>query len=341
MSVLDKVRKWIDGETSELVLEEAARDAQVKPRSQAEEFIVKIAREVEGVMQREIVPLPQGTAIIPTEYTIFLSDDDDKEWQGAKRRGLEQGLYHILAERAKEISGKKKLETKSFAVQLRVDGTLEKGEVRVQHSWEDPNANKTSILARPKPPAEAKPKQPSPAIQNSPVQPRQNVPTPVTPIQPAPPTPNFAAPTTQPSFSNQPPPTALPNQFQRMMPNPPAISAEDFEESTRVQKRSRELYKIEVWRGGVRQNVVPVNQREVVIGRGSKSKPVDIPLPGDPEISRRHLVIYTDGNGNFSMVNEGRNPAIINNYELPVGQQISIAPGVPISICTYMLRIQL
>lgn len=341
MSVLDKVRKWIDGETSELVLEEAARDAQVKPRSLAEEFIVKIAREVEGVMQREIVPLPQGTAIIPTEYTIFLSDDDDKDWQGAKRRGLEQGLYHILAERAKEISGKKKLETKSFAVQLRVDGTLEKGEIRVQHSWEDPNANKTSILARPKPAAEAKPKLPSPAMQNNPVQPRPHVPTPVTPINPPVPTPNFAAPTTQPSFSNQPPPTALPGQFPQVGHNPPAISSEDFEESTRVQKRNRELYKIEVWRGGVRQNVVPVHQREVVIGRGSKSKPVDIPLPGDPEISRRHLVIYTDGNGNFSMVNEGRNPAIINNYELPVGQQISIAAGVPISICTYMLRIQL
>src|SRR6188768_2438627 len=162
MSVLEKVRRWIDGETAELVLEEAARDAQVKPRSQAEEFIVKIAREVEGVMQSEMVPLPQGTTIIPTEYTIFLSEEDDKNWQGAKRRGLEQGLYHILAERAKEIAGKKKLETQSFAVQLRVDGTLEQGDIRVQHSWEDSNANKTSILSRMKPNVEIPPK---PAVQ--------------------------------------------------------------------------------------------------------------------------------------------------------------------------------
>src|SRR6187549_3972681 len=162
MSVLDKVRKWIDGETNELVLEDAARDAQVKPRSQAEEFIVKIAREVEGVMQSEMVPLPQGTTIIPTEYTIFLSDEDDKEWQGAKRRGLEQGLYHILAERAKEIAGKKKLETKSFVVELRVDGTLEKGEVNVQHSWEDSSANnKTGVLARTKPAEQALPQTPA------------------------------------------------------------------------------------------------------------------------------------------------------------------------------------
>ncbi|MBK7704701.1 MAG: DUF3662 domain-containing protein [Acidobacteria bacterium] len=343
MSVLDKVRKWIDGESSELVLEEAARDAQVKPRSVAEEFIVKIAREVEGVMQREIVPLPQGTAIIPTEYTIFLSEEDDKDWQGVKRRGLEQGLYHILAERAKEIAGKKKLETKSFAVQLRVDGTLEKGEVRVQHSWEDSNANKTSILSRPKPPQEAKPK---PVVQPPPTafQPPPAGFQPAPPVFQPPATPNFPVPVV-PAQANEPPPTALPGSFQvppKYLNQPAATPAalEENEESTRVQKRSLELYKIEVWRNGVRQNVIPVFQKEVVIGRGSKSKPVDVPLGGDPEISRRHLVIYTDGNGHFSMVNEGRNPAIINNYELPLGQQISIAPGVPISICTYMLRIQ-
>src|SRR3954452_11448614 len=155
MSVLDKVRRWIDGDTAELALEEAARDAQVKPRSKAEEFIVKIAREVESVMQSEMVPLPQGTTIIPSEYTIFLSSDDDKEWQGVKRKGLEQGLYHILAERARELAGKKKLETKSFVIELRIDGTLEKGDVRVQHSWEDSAGNKTGVLARPKGVSEA------------------------------------------------------------------------------------------------------------------------------------------------------------------------------------------
>ena len=346
MSVLDKVRKWIDGETSELVLEEAARDAQVKPRSQSEEFIVKIAREVEAVMQNEMVPLPQGTTIIPTEYTIFLSDEDDKNWQGAKRRGLEQGLYHILAERAKEIAGKKKLETQSFAVQLRVDGTLEQGDIRVQHSWEDPNANKTSILSRMKPnidipPKPAQPNQPpppnfapnQPVAQNQPIyqQPIQNQPVQNQPV----------------STGDAPPTTMLPGSFAQVpnfqAPQPQSVTPveEGGEEMTHVQKRAAaELYKLEIWRGGVRQNVVPVYQNQITLGRGSKSKPVDIPLQGDPEISRRHLTFMTDGKGNFSMINEGRNPAIINNYELPIGQQISITPGVPINVCTYMLRIQ-
>lgn len=321
MSVLDKVRKWIDGESAEMILEEAARDAQIKPRSVAEEFIVKIAKDVEAVMQREIVPLPQGTTIIPTEYTIFLSEADDKEWQGVKRRGLEQGLYHILAERAKEIAGKKKLETQSFSVELRVDGTLEKGEIRVQHSWDDSSSNKTGVLSRPK----NLPK--SPAVGAETLYPAQN-----NQHQTVLQSPNFTQ--NQPSNAYQPPSPTVQSM------NLP--SKDDAgEEMTHVQKRQQpELYRLEVWRGGVRQNVVPIYQNEISIGRGSKSSPVDIALPGDPEISRRHLSLAYDGRGNFHLINEGRNPATINNYELQIGQRISVTAGVPITVCSYILRIQ-
>ena len=329
MSILDKVRRWIDGETAELVLEQAARDAQIKPRSKAEDFIVKIAREVESVMQSEMVPLPQGTTMIPTEYIIFLSSDDDKEWQGVKRRGLEQGLYHILAERAREIAGKKKLETKSFVIELRVDATLEKGEVRVQHSWEDAN-NKTGVLARPKnlPEVSKEEPKPQPKPQPDPL-PHVGRSTQVT-------NPNIRF-SPQPSSEISGAATIANAPIEQAVP----VSAEDGEEMTRVGARTgRELYKLEVWRGGVRQNVIPVFQNEIVVGRGSKSKPVDIPLAGDVEISRRHLSLHTDGNGKFWAVNEGKNPATINNYELPAGQQVQLTPGVPLNVCSYMLRIQ-
>lgn len=339
MSVLDKVRRWIDGESAELVLEQAARDAQVKPRSQSEEFIVKIARAVEEVMQKEMVPLPQGTTIIPSEYTIFLSNEDDKEWQGAKRRGLEQGLYHILAERAKEISGKKKLETKTFVVELRVDGTLEKSDIRVQHSWEDSSSNKTGVLARPKPTQQNQvlppPKNAAntvPNLNNPPVQPNQyqnnnhqNL------YSPPIPAPNFVPPAGQ-----QAPPTVPQMSISQAIP----IQNEDSEEMTHVQKRNAELYRLEIWRGGVRQNVVPIYQNEIAVGRGSKSKPVEIPLTGDPEISRRHLTLLADGKGNYWVINEGRNAATINNYELPIGQKVNVTSGLPISVCSYLLRIQ-
>jgi hypothetical protein len=326
LSVLDKVRRWIDGETAELVLEQAARDAQVKPRSKAEEFIVKIAREVESVMQNEMVPLPQGTTIIPGEYIIFLSGDDDKEWQGVKRRGLEQGLYHILAERAREIAGKKKLETKSFVIELRVDATLEKGDVRVQHSWEDAN-NKTGVLARPKGLPDLPGKSPQEAGQGLPHVSRSSPAT----------NPNIRFPVQKRTESMDLGPTVRSANIDQATP----IPSDDGEEMTRVGARSAiELYKLEIWRGGVRQSVVPIFQKEIVVGRGSKSKPVDIPLADDVEVSRRHLSIFTDGAGKYWAVNEGKNPASINNYELPAGQEVHLTPGVPLNVCSYMLRIQ-
>lgn len=314
MSILNKVRRWIDGETSELVLEEAARYAQVKPRSKAEDFIVKIAREVESVMQDEMVPLPQGTTIIPNEYTIFLSSDDDKEWQGQKRRGLEQGLYHILAERAREIAGKRKLETRTFSILLRIDGTLETGDVRVQHSWEDSGANKTGVLFRPKSLMDA-------------ATPGQ---APVFPTNP-----NSLRSDTKRSSPFDPAVNPDNTDIQQAVPIPPR----DDEEMTAVKSRASQLYTLEIWRGGVRQNVLPIYKEEIVIGRGSKSKPVDIPLAGDVEVSRRHLTLVTDGAGNFWAVNEGKNPAAVNNYELPAGQRVALTPGVPLNICSYMLRV--
>jgi Protein of unknown function (DUF3662)/FHA domain len=315
LSVLEKVRKWIDGDASELVLEQAARDAQVKPRSKAEEFIVKIAKAVESVMQSEMVPLPQGTTLIPSEYTIFLNPDDDKEWQGAKRKGLEQGLYHILAERARELAGKKKLETKSFVIELRIDGTLERGELRVQHSWEDSSGNKTGVLARAKPVLPANVPRPRTAPTNPNLSPRF----PTIPLYPAD------------------RPSTIPNaDIKRAVP----IGADDGEEMTHVATRAVELYRLEVWRGGVRQNVVPIFQKEISVGRGSKSRPVDISLSGDVEISRRHLTLQTDGLGNFWAVNEGKNAASLNDHELTAGQRVRLDPGAPLNVCSYMLRIQ-
>src|ERR1041384_280126 len=138
MSLIESIRRWIDGETADDILEEAGEHT--RPRRVWEEFLVKIAREVEHVMQREMFTPPGGPTYIPPEYVVYLSNDDDKEWQGEKRRGLEQGLYYVLSERARELSGQTQLATKSFAVELRVDGTLNKGEFRVQPVWESSEA---------------------------------------------------------------------------------------------------------------------------------------------------------------------------------------------------------
>ncbi len=148
VSILDSIRRWIDGEVSDDPLAEV--DAGARPRRVWEDFLVRVAREVESVMQREMFTPPGGPTYIPPEYVVYLSNDDDKEWQGEKRRGLEQGLYYVLSERARELSGQTQLATKSFAVELRVDGTLEKGQFRVQPVWEsNEQGGHTMVTARP------------------------------------------------------------------------------------------------------------------------------------------------------------------------------------------------
>src|SRR6478736_3491946 len=146
MGLLDSIRKWIDGEQGEDLVESA--DEQAHPRRAAEEFLVKIAREVEAVMQREMFTPPGGPTYIPREYIVYLSNDDDRDWQGDKRRGLEQGLFHVLSERARELAGSTQLAVKSFAVELRVDGTLSKGEFRVQAVWDETESGHTMVTPR-------------------------------------------------------------------------------------------------------------------------------------------------------------------------------------------------
>src|SRR3954453_11091324 len=147
MGLIDSIRRWIDGETADDILEEAEEHA--RPRRQGEEFLVKIAREVEACMQREMFTPPGGPTFIPREYIVYLSNDDDKDWQGDKRRGLEQGLFHVLSERARELAGSVQLQAKSFAIELRVDGTLNRGEFRVQPVCDETETGHTMVTARP------------------------------------------------------------------------------------------------------------------------------------------------------------------------------------------------
>ena len=121
----------------------------------------------------------------------------------------------------------------------------------------------------------------------------------------------------------------------------PAVRSSEDEVMTNVRPRAAALYKLEIWQYGVRQNVIPVCKKEMIVGRGSRSKPVDIALSGDSEISRRHLRLLTDGTGNFWVVNEGRNPAAIASYELPQGQRVPLAPGAGLTVCSYVLRVQM
>lgn len=289
MSLIDSIRRWIDGETTDDILEEV--DEQAHPRRAAEEFLVKIAREVEAVMQREMFTPPGGPTYIPREYIVYLSNEDDKEWQGDKRRGLEQGLFHVLSERARELAGSHNLQTKSFAIELRVDGTLNKNEFRVQPVWDETEAGHTMVTVRPA--SMGATSGVTPAVEGD------------------------------------------------AGGDASAIGAEtEGGEVTVVRPRVVELYSIELWREGVRQSVVPITKAEITIGRGSKSVSVDLPLKGDPEISRVHATLTLDDQGHYWLTPKGRNPTLISGREVPREQRTVVQPDEKIAICSFTLRIQ-
>jgi hypothetical protein len=291
MGLMETIRKWIDGETAEDLIESA--DEHVKPRRVWEEFLVKIAREVEAVMQREMFTPPGGPTYIPREYVVYLSADDDKDWQGDKRRGLEQGLFHVLSERAKELSGSTNLATKSFAVELRVDGTLEKGQFRVQGVWDETETGHTQVTPRITPREAAEVRNLNDTIRER----------------------------ADGSQGDEEP-------------------VGEVGEQTVVRPRIQELYSIELWKDGVREAVVPITKPEITIGRGSRSITVDLPLKGDPEVSRVHAVLTRENDGRYWLTAKGRNPTSVAGKELPREERTNVQPDQKIAICNFVLRIQ-
>ena len=284
MGLIESIRRWIDGETTDDLLEQA--DESTRPRRVWEEFLVKIAREVEAVMQREMITPPGGVTFIPRDYIVYLSSEDDKDWQGDKRRALEQGLFHVLSERARELAGSMQLQTKSFAIELRVDGTLNKGEFRVQPLWDETESGHTMVTIRP-----------------------------------------ASAPSAAPIIA----------ESETDATSPPEVQGDEI---TVVRPRVVDLYSIELWREGVRQSVVKITKPEITIGRGSRSVAVDVPLKGDPEISRVHSTLTLDDQGRYWLTPKGRNPTLISGRELPREQRTMVSPDEKIGICSFTLRIQ-
>lgn len=319
MGLLESIRRWIDGEQGEDLLE--AADEHSKPRRIWEEFLVKIARQVEAVMQEEMFTPPGGLTYIPREYIVYLSAEDDKDWHGEKRHGLEQGLRHVLSERAKELAGATPLVAKAFTVELRVDGTLEKGQFRVQAIWDETETGHTQVNARVgafAPGAQAAPGTSSGKLSGT-------------------------APAAAVNFSD----TIRERADGSRGDTEPgdAASGETGEQSeageqTIVRPRIKELYSIEIWRDGVRESVMPITKPEITIGRGSRSITVDLPLKGDPEISRVHAVLTREGDGRYWLVPKGRNPTLVAGRELPREERTEVQPDQKIAICNFILRIQ-
>ena len=168
-----------------------------------------------------------------------------------------------------------------------MDGTLNKGEFRVQPVWDETEAGHTMVTVRP-------------------------------------------ASTT----------TGVPAPATESDTDTASAGETEAADITIVRPRVVDLYTIELWREGIRQAVVKITNPEITIGRGSRTVAVDLPLKGDPEISRVHATLTFDDQGRFWLLPKGRNPTLLSGREIPREQRTMVQPDEKIGICSFTLRIQ-
>ena len=113
MGLIESIRKWIDGDTTPICWRPLT-----STRGRGASGRISVRSPVKSRLRCNAKCSRRRWAhYIPREYIVYLSSEDDKDWQGDSVVCLEQGLFHVLSERARELSGSTQLATKSFAVE--------------------------------------------------------------------------------------------------------------------------------------------------------------------------------------------------------------------------------
>lgn len=126
------------------------------PPQRWNELLERIAREIERVMQAEMLQPPGEPIYIPPEYLVFMSSADHDALQGAKRQGFVRGLRNRAAQSARHLAGTTQMQTDRFWIELRVDSGLSEGEFYVRPSWDvehEPTTVSVALLRQDRAPA--------------------------------------------------------------------------------------------------------------------------------------------------------------------------------------------
>lgn len=150
-NLLERIRLWIDGEEKQHEANQAVKKILEAEKSESEKFLLRILQKIDEVLMAEIVRLPSGIAYVPTGFTVFLSDEEEKKMPKDKREFFEQGLSEVTSGRAKELAGKSKLTVALFKINIRNDATLASGEIEVKPIFD--KSLKDTLPATPMPEA--------------------------------------------------------------------------------------------------------------------------------------------------------------------------------------------
>src|SRR5437764_1171222 len=129
MGLLQKFRQWLDG------WEHQPSNQAVAFQFRAQEFAVRLAREMDRRLRQEILILPDGPALVPVGWLIFFNSADDKLWRGLKRQALQQWLARILLERTEALLSSSVV-SQSLHLEIRLDPTLQPGDFKIMPLWD-------------------------------------------------------------------------------------------------------------------------------------------------------------------------------------------------------------
>ncbi|HMS41393.1 MAG TPA: FHA domain-containing protein, partial [Pyrinomonadaceae bacterium] len=109
----------------------------------------------------------------------------------------------------------------------------------------------------------------------------------------------------------------------------------DSDEITLIRPIIKTLFKIEIWHNQIYERILPVNQPQISLGRGL---PADIQL-ADPEISRRHAILWQEAEGIFNIMVTGGSPVFIRETAVPQGQTAAFLFGDTVTLGSYDLKL--
>ncbi len=118
------------------------------------------------------------------------------------------------------------------------------------------------------------------------------------------------------------------------------IFGDEGECETIVGKKSECFYQLEISQNEILKNRLPIFQNEIVIGRGSPSRPVDVRLTDDLEISRQHAALTYRTEGAFNLSIFGQNAAFAAEHCVLTGQAVFLTWNDEFQIGSYTLNIR-
>lgn len=109
-------------------------------------------------------------------------------------------------------------------------------------------------------------------------------------------------------------------------------------EKTETNFQTESLFAVDVWENGKHQNTIQIYKPMAVVGRGTSSFPVDVPLR-KAAVSRRHAVVEFE-NDEFFITHIGANPTILDDQELPPNAKTRFDTQQKIKICDFELQVR-